>query len=110
MINLYWLVIGILAVWRVTHLLHAEDGPWDMFARLRGAVGTGFWGSLLGCFYCLSLTIAVPFAVWIGQGWIERLVLWPALSGGAILVERLTSREAAPSPAVYYEDHREEDP
>ena len=59
----YWLVLGILGVWRITHLFYAEDGPWDIFVRLRKLAGSGFWGKLLDCFYCLSLWIAVPFAL-----------------------------------------------
>ena len=27
-------VVAVLAVWRLTHLLHAEDGPYAAFARL----------------------------------------------------------------------------
>ena len=84
--------IALLGVWRVTHLLNAEDGPGDSVVWLRKAVGNGFWGKLLDCFYCLSLWIAAPFAVAIGGNWSERLLLWPALSGGVILVERLTNR------------------
>ena len=86
----YWLTLGALAVWRLTHLLNAEDGPWETVVRLRVWLGPGFWGSLLDCFYCLSLWIALPFALATGQSWWERLVLWPALSAGAILLERLT--------------------
>jgi hypothetical protein len=91
-VRFYWFVLGVLAVWRVTHLLSAEDGPWDVVIRLRRRAGTGFWGTLLDCFYCLSLWIAAPFAVLLGGGWTERLLLWPALSAGAILLERVTSR------------------
>jgi hypothetical protein len=58
--------------------------------RLRLWLAAGFWGSLLDCFYCLSLWVALPFALAIGQGWWERLLLWPALSAGAILLQRLT--------------------
>lgn len=107
----YYLALGILAVWRVTHLLNAEDGPWDLFVRFRKLFGAGFWGSLLDCFYCLSLWIAAPFAWWIGSDWKERFLLWPALSAGAILAERLTSGRGhnQPPPAVYYEES-EEDP
>jgi len=88
-IRFYLLVIGVLGVWRVTHLLQAEDGPWDIVVRLRGYAGAGVWGRLMDCFYCLSLWIAVPFALLCGEGWVERLVLWPALSAGAILIERV---------------------
>lgn len=87
----YLLVVAILGVWRITHLLQAEDGPWDFVVRLRAYAGSGGWGTLLDCFYCLSLWIALPFAWLCGEGWIERLLLWPALSAGAILLERVNS-------------------
>jgi len=76
-------------VWRVTHLLQAEDGPWDFVVRVRSYAGTGMWGRLMDCFYCLSLWIALPFAWLCGEGWTERLLLWPALSAGAIFLERV---------------------
>ena len=100
----YWLVLGTLAVWRVTHLLNAEDGPWNLLAKLRRLAGSGFWGSLLDCFYCLSLWIAAPFAYFLGVGWLERVLLWLALSGAACLVERLTLHEWMAPPAPYVED------
>lgn len=85
--HLYWLTLGVLAVWRLTHLLHAEDGPWDAVFRLRRWAGEGMWGRALDCFNCLSVWIALPFAVGVGETWKERLMLWPALSGGAILLQ-----------------------
>ena len=87
----YWLVLGALAVWRITHLLASEDGPWDLVLRLRKAAGNGFWGHLMDCFNCISLWVALPFAFGIADGWRERLLLWPALSGAAILLERATA-------------------
>lgn len=83
------LFAGILATWRVTHLITAEDGPWNLVARLRQAAGSGFFGDLMDCFYCSSLWVAVPVAYWVGSSWAARGVAWLALSGGAILVERL---------------------
>jgi hypothetical protein len=99
----YWLLLGILGVWRVTHLLNAEDGPWDVLVRLRGRIRSPFWGQLLDCFYCLSLWVALPFSM-LGHGIKERLCLWLAFSGGAILLERLTSRESHPLPAQDFEE------
>jgi hypothetical protein len=92
-VDVYRFVLGVLAVWRVTHLLYAEDGPWDTIVRVRRLAGAGLWGRLLDCFYCLSLWIAAPLAVLLGSGWAERLLLWPALSAGAILIERVTSKD-----------------
>jgi hypothetical protein len=107
--SFYWLLLGILSVWRITHLLQAEDGPWNLLVRLRQRAGAGFWGSLLDCFYCLSLWVAVPFAFLIGERWIERFLLWLAFSAGAILIERLTNPEHGAPPALYFEDKEKED-
>jgi len=100
----YWFAAGVLCCWRLTHLLQAEDGPWDMVVRLRRRAGSGFWGKLLDCFYCLSLWVALPIAFWLGDSWVHRLILWPAVSGGAILLERATARRSEDPPAVYYEE------
>jgi hypothetical protein len=105
----YWLILGILATWRVTHLLHAEDGPWDLLVRFRQLFGRGFFGSLLDCFYCLSLWIALPAAWLLGEGWKERLWLWPALSAGAILLEQATTHRNAPLVAPYFEEGESSD-
>jgi hypothetical protein len=103
------LAIGILGVWRITHLLHAENGPWNAVERFRSLIGSNFWSALFGCFYCLSLWVAAPFALFLAGDSKQRLLLWPALSGGAILIERLTSPETASEPAIYSEDQYPED-
>jgi hypothetical protein len=100
----YRLLLGILCVWRVTHLLQAEDGPWDVSVRLRRIAGEGFWGKLLDCFYCLSMWTAGPCAILLGETLKERILLWPALSTGAIILERVTNREQEPTLAHYIED------
>ena len=106
--SLTGLAIGILGVWRVSHLLHAENGPWNAVELFRKLVGAGFWGGVFGCFYCLSLWVAVPFALLLSGETKQRLLLWPALSAGAILIERLSSRETEP-PAAYFEDEEKPD-
>jgi hypothetical protein len=45
--------------------------------------------------------VAIPFALVLGVGWKETLLLWPALSAAAIVIERLPG---APIPAQYIED------
>jgi hypothetical protein len=99
----YWFLLGVLGVWRITHLLQAEDGPSDLVAFLRRKAGDTFWGRLLDCFYCLSLWTALPFALGLGADWKERILLWPTLSAAAILVERITM----PAVASYVEDKEE---
>ncbi len=100
----YWLILAILCVWRLTHLLQAEDGPGDIFVHLRRRAGGGFWGKLLDCFYCLSVWMALPVALLAGQDWLERAFLWLAASAGAILLETAHRRADAPAAAQYYEE------
>ncbi len=105
----YWLILGILGVWRVTHLLNAEDGPWNLLVKFRQSLGSGLLGELFDCFYCLSLWIALPFAWVIGQSWKERLLLWPAISGAAILLQRSRAKLESAPPAIYLEDKEPSD-
>ena len=101
-------ILGILGVWRLTHLLHAEDGPGQVTVRLRRVAGDGVLGQAMDCFQCLSLWMAAPFAVLIGQGWLERTLLWPALSAGAIVLEVILQR-LKPAGVRYFEDETEQE-
>jgi hypothetical protein len=95
---MYRLLLGVLCVWRITHLFQAEDGPWDIVVRIRRAAGDSLLGRLLDCFYCLSLWVALPLAWVIGQTMSERVLMWLAFSGGAILLERSTSVSGTGQP------------
>ena len=83
-------VVAALAVWRLSHLLAAEDGPWDVIVRLRRGLGTTNWGKLMDCFYCLSVWISIPFAFFVANGVLDRLVVWLALSGASSLANKFT--------------------
>lgn len=82
----YWLTLGVLAVWRLTHLLNAEDGPADLGIRLRSLLGNTMVARVLDCFYCLSLWIALPVTPFLSRSVPEGLLTWLALSGGACLL------------------------
>ena len=86
------LLISVLACWRVTHLLHAEDGPGDVLVHLRRLAGMGFFGKLLDCFYCLSLWVSLPIAILTSRGVLEGVLQWLGISAGAILLERATAK------------------
>jgi hypothetical protein len=83
----------VLAVWRLTHLLAREDGPEDLIVRLRVRLGDRVLGRAMDCFYCLSVWIALPFALLLPGGWLDRVLGWLALSGAACLLEKLTEKE-----------------
>jgi hypothetical protein len=110
MSDFYRLLLGVLCTWRLTHLLQAEDGPWDMSVRLRRAAGDGFLGHLLDCFYCLSLWIALPVAWLVHSNAIDLAMLWPSISGGAILLERCTARTIQPPEAVHARFEEDKEP
>jgi len=101
-------LLGTLFVWRITHLLSAEDGPWDVVIRLRRSAGEGFLGQLLDCFYCLSIWVSAPLAIFLGKKLGERILLWPALSAGAILLERVTDHRHGESSALFVEESEDE--
>jgi hypothetical protein len=84
-----------LAVWRITHLMSQEDGPFDVVLRFRKLLGQGFLGGLLDCFYCLSIWIALPFAFLLCNGWTEGIIVWLALSGGASLLFKITDKQSS---------------
>jgi len=105
--QIYRLLLGTLVVWRITHLLNAEDGPWDIVVSLRKATGEGFLGKMLDCFYCLSMWVSLPLAIFLGQDLGERILLWPALSAAAILLERATDRKPS-APSAFYTEESED--
>lgn len=100
--RVYEFAIAAIGVWRISHLLTVEDGPWRMFARLRHVVQRHRWSDLLDCLYCVSVWVAIPFATVLCHGVRDWCLLWPALSGTAILLERITS---APVPRTQYLEH-----
>lgn len=98
------MVVLAFAVWRVSSLVSAERGPWDVFQRLREMVGIEhdadghiiatpetFMAGLISCVWCIS--------VWLGGLATLVAYLWPvaafwlalplALSAAAIGLDKL---------------------
>ena len=99
------LALAALATWRLATLLARDDGPWDVVARLRAALGDGMLGRMLDCFRCVSLWVAAPLALAVGRDALECLLAWPALSGAACLIERW---HTPPAPALTIESWNEQ--
>ncbi len=93
-------IVAGLATWRITHLLAHEDGPADIFFRLRGRLGSSFAGKLMDCFFCLSLWVAAPAAWFVTPRLLEWVVTWLALSGAACLLQRIAP-ESPPSVVIH---------
>lgn len=72
--------VGILACWRLAAMLYYENGPENVFYKLRYR----FNGSFLDCFWCVTLlvgAVVTPLVLWF---WWPLLPL--AISGGAMLL------------------------
>ena len=93
-----WLrfVVAALATWRVTHLLALEDGPFELLARMRAALGP--FGRLLDCFQCLSLWVAAPLALFVTTRASVWWCVWLALSAAACLVQRAVEPSVVVEP------------
>ena len=85
-------IIILLAVWRLTYLIQAEDGPFEIIYRIRLFMGDGFFGKLMDCFYCLSIWIALIPGIYFGYDLISKIIFTLSFSGGAILLEKLTNK------------------
>ena len=78
------LLLAALACYRLAQLVAIDDGPGDVFRRLRiwasgleNDTARGFIGALVHCPYCLGLYWAVILAA---------LVIWPRDAGDGVLI------------------------
>ena len=85
-------IVLVIVVWRLTHLIGAEDGPFDLIFKLRKLCGNSFFGKLMDCFYCLSIWIGILAAVYVSRNWETIIMLALYYSGASILLEKLTNK------------------
>ncbi len=89
--NSYFLFILLaLAVYRVAHMISIEDGPFDLFAKLRYRAGQTTWvGRGMHCPSCLSFWLSFAAALllpWLGWLWYGVQAL--ALSGVTVVLSK----------------------
>ncbi len=100
-VTCFHFLLAVLATWRITHLLSKEDGPFDIFFRVKKQLGQGFFGSLLDCFYCLSIWISIPFGVWVGSTVMEKIICCIGISGAASIIQKFIDKQ---QPPPFFED------
>ena len=108
--NAFTLLVAVLATWRLAHLLAREDGPFDLVLRLRVRLGEGWAGRTLDCPYCLSLWLAMPFALLLADSVLHGVLAWLAISGGACVIERALEHARTPDAGVAGDDAPPEEP
>lgn len=87
MIEPWRFVLVTLAVYRLTCLIVAEDGPFDVFARIRGRIDPEqkTWvGRGIRCSLCVSFWLSL-LALALGGSWLE----WLAVAGAAHMLIRI---------------------
>lgn len=72
-----------LSTWYLAYSVAKLSGPFNVFAWLRGK------GELFTCIYCVSLWIAIGFALlWFTPA---RVLVYPfAIAGGGLILHRYT--------------------
>ena len=81
--------LSVVALWRITHLLTQEDGPFDVVYLVRKKLGSSQLGKAMDCFYCLSIWLAIPFAICLVEGVAEGILTWLSLSGAACIIQKI---------------------
>ena len=95
------LVVLALATWRLSSLISAEEGPYNIFGRFRIMIGIHYIGNgvdaetelgkLFSCTWCLSIWIgAIASVAYVIYEPIVWIVMPLALSAAAIIVGKLT--------------------
>ena len=79
-------LLSILAVFKLTVMLMDFNGPLNVFDELRG-INQNFIN--FDCFFCLSTTVALPFAL---IHWHDFFVYWFGIAGGATLLNVIYER------------------
>ena len=60
MIDCFDVIILGLSTWRISSMFINEDGPFDIFFRIREWIGDeGFFAGLFSCVWCLSVWVAI---------------------------------------------------
>jgi hypothetical protein len=81
-------VLAALAVYRLTRMLTDEEGPFEVFTKLRGLAKPDTWiGRGLECILCMSVWVALPVALWIDWS-LNWWLTWLALSGVTVVIRK----------------------
>ncbi len=93
MIALY-VLLAILAVYRVAYLITSEDGPFEIATRFRALFGQRDWiGRGLHCMLCVSFWLAMIPAIYLGWMWklsqADAALLWLGIAGGVVFVTKV---------------------
>ncbi len=84
--------ITVLAVWRVSLLITADEGPFSVLETLRSKIdpNQATWlGRGVRCVGCVSFWVSLAAALLLRASALE----WLGMAGGALLVHRIAMRQ-----------------
>lgn len=85
-----WLLIALLATWRLSAMLTREEGPFKIMVTARSILyGIKGLAPIADCFLCASVWIGLGCTVLTLIPYIRWWLVPFALSGGAILIDGL---------------------
>ena len=88
--------LAVFACYRLAQLVALDDGPYQIFKRVRSelgwraAEGNAFWSNsaeLFHCPFCLGVWFAAPLALFVGSGIIEVVIAWLAIAGAQAFLQ-----------------------
>lgn len=80
------ILITLLAVYYITTILNQADGPWGVIYHLRNII------SPFKCFVCTAPYVSAIVALYPAQNAMQWIVWTTGLAGGAVAIDRLTTR------------------
>lgn len=91
------LIISALAVYRLSFMIAKEDGPLDLFNRIRGKVdpNQSTWvGRGINCPLCISVWLSLLPIIFIlpRMNIYTTIVTWLSIAGLSALLERVSIR------------------
>lgn len=82
-------ILALLAVYRVSHLLTQEDGPFDLFSTLREKLGQATWvGRGAACLLCVSFWLSALPAFYLARTYVEFALYWGGIAGGVLVIRK----------------------
>lgn len=87
-----WFVIASMAVWRLSSLFAMEDGPFNIFRKIRvivARISKPIWDGLI-CMWCNSVWFGMIVAIFFAHSFMEWFILFLGLSTASILIEALS--------------------
>lgn len=93
-----YLILAILATYRIAHMVAQEDGPFDVFSRIRSIPNPESWIARgLNCVLCISFWVSLLAALLLAHQdptmqRSETLLTWLGIAGAVMVLHLWTER------------------